>query len=183
MNQNIGIQSIKDVLLAYLDMHGTMLIMNVLAAIYQDKSLEIIVHVLHQKQFGIMQVKLVSVQQMLTETIVFHALFQDNGIFKTTPVFVPPYNLMERSKLYMSSRKIQGQIVSNVLYQDIGIQQTINVYAIRHLLGMERTVFALSHTSCSKKDAHFAHKAQNGKKRKKMQKMRVYIHTVVNLNS
>jgi len=104
MNQNIGIQSIKDVLLAYLDMHGTMLIMNVLAAIYQDKSLEIIVHVLHQKQFGIMQVKLVSVQQMLTETIVFHALFQDNGIFKTTPVFVPPYNLMERSKFYMSSR-------------------------------------------------------------------------------
>jgi len=88
MNQNIGIQSIKDVPLVSLDMHGTTSLMNAHAAICQDNSLETIVHVLHQNQFGMPQVKHVHAQQMVMETTVSHALFRDNGTSKTTHVFV-----------------------------------------------------------------------------------------------
>jgi len=85
---NIGMLSLKDVLLVKLDILGIMLLTNAHAVNFQEQLLETIVFALHQKQSGTMMLKLVLVLLIALETIVFHAQLQGNGTSKTIHVFV-----------------------------------------------------------------------------------------------
>jgi hypothetical protein len=84
---NTGMLSLKDVLLANLDILGIMLLTNVHAANFQEQLLVMIVFVQHQKQSGTMMLKHVLALLIALETIVSHAQLQDNGTSKTILAF------------------------------------------------------------------------------------------------
>lgn len=163
-HQNIGIQSLKDVLLANLVILGITLLMNAHVVNFQDKSLVDNVSAHHQKLNGMMQPKLALVQLIHSVIIVFHVHHQDNGTHKLTLVYAlllklngmePPVNAQQEDMVHN---------VLSALLQDIGTHKQINVFATNHLPGTETIVFVHNLTSFIKEDALTAQQVTIGYK-------------------
>ncbi len=162
--QSIGMLYRKDVLLANLDTLGIILLMNALAANFQGKLLEMTVYAQLLKLFGVKLLKHAHVHPKAMEITVFLAQHPGNGTTKQThaPVHLQRLNGMEL--IAYAQQEDMGQIVSNALRQDIGMIKQINAFAIHHLFGMDKIVYAHNHISYIKEDAQTAQQVMNGKR-------------------
>jgi len=156
MLQNIGMQLLKDVLYVKLVILGVKLFINAHAANYQDKSLELIVFVHHQKLTGMMPQKHAHVQQIPMVIIVFHAQLQEFGILELILVTVH-HQLMYGMELNVFAQlEDTDHHVLNAQLQDIGMFKLTNVVVQNHSFGTETSVFVQAHTFYIKIDVQNA---------------------------
>jgi hypothetical protein len=121
MLQNIGMQSLKDVLLVKLDMPGVKLFTLAHAVNYQDKSSELTVFVHHQKLSGTMLQRLAHAQQILMAITVFHAQLQESGISELT-LAIAHHQLTFGMELNASAQQEDMDLnVLNAQLQDSGM--------------------------------------------------------------
>ena len=156
MHQNTGIQSLKDVSLVRLDTLGTLILTNAHAVKHPDKSLAVVVSALHQKHNGVKQPEHALVQLTPSETTVFHAHHQDNGIPKQTLASALHQQPNGMVLPVSAQQENMDPRVFNALLQDTGIIRQINAHAQHLLFGTEKSVLALNHISSIKEDAQFA---------------------------
>lgn len=152
MPQNIGMPSIKDVLLVMLVTFGIQMSMNAPVVNFQDKLLEMTVSAHHQKLSGMPPQRLVHAHQTLSETTVSHAQLQEFGTMEQTLVNAQPQLLSGTDNNVFAQLEDMDHHVLNAQPQDTGMLPQTNVFVKDHLSGTDKIVFAQLDISYIKED-------------------------------
>lgn len=164
--QNIGMLFHKDALLANLDTHGITLLTSALAVSCQEKSSEPIVFAQLQRQFGVKQPKHARAPQTASETTVFRAHHPDNGTIRTTLVSALHQQLNGMDTTAHVQLEDMDLAALNAHLQDTGTHKQINVSAMPHSSGTDKTVCVLHLISCTREDAPIVLTVTNGRTKK-----------------